>query len=141
LEAISTNSQQFPSDIAVLEAVLAWFNSLNKPGIPKKFWLQCELALAEGFTNAVRHAHKDLPPTATIEIEVSIFAERIEMKIRDSGPPFDLEARMRSLAVASQEATGGRGLAIMCKIADRLTYTREKDNRNCLYISKNCPPV
>lgn len=127
-----------PTDLKELDQVLSWFDQLYQPSIPKKVWLQCQLALAEGFTNAVRHAHKDLPPNIPVDIEVTLFPEYLEMRIWDQGSPFDLEQRLQELDhKVDEQAGGGRGIAIMQKIADKLSYTRTDDNRNCLLIRKN----
>jgi len=65
-------SFQVDSDLRSLDTVLKYFQQLEPAGIPQKDWLQCQLALAEGFTNAVRHAHRHLPPEIPIEIEIEI---------------------------------------------------------------------
>lgn len=100
--------------------------------------MQCQLALVEGFTNAVRHAHKDQPIECLIELEVLLFPERMEMRIWDQGAPFNLHQRLNELP---QEldcyAEGGRGLRLMQRIADSLTYTRTDGDRNCLLIVKH----
>jgi serine/threonine-protein kinase RsbW len=49
----------------------------------------------EGFTNAVRHAHKNLPRETPIELEITVFNERLEIKIWDSGKPFDFKAKLK----------------------------------------------
>jgi serine/threonine-protein kinase RsbW len=60
------------------------------------------------------------------------------MRIWDQGPAFDLEGRLQNLEHRVDElAGGGRGIAILQKIADKLTYTRTVDNRNCLLIVKH----
>jgi serine/threonine-protein kinase RsbW len=129
---------QVTTDLKALDSVLSGFESINQPFIPKKVWLQCQLALAEGFTNAVRHAHKGKPSDVPIDIEVTLFAERLEIRIWDEGPPFDLEKRLKTLPeVANKESGGGRGIAILHKIADSLSYSRTIDNRNCLFIVKH----
>jgi len=131
------SSKQVSSDRKALEQVLSWFDQFNQPSIPKKIWIQCQLALAEGFTNAVRHAHKDLPPDVPIDIEVTLFPQALELRIWDRGPSFDLEQRLRNLErTVDEQAGGGRGIAILQKIADEISYTRTDDNRNCLLIVK-----
>lgn len=131
------SSKQFKSDLSALEQVLSWFDQLEPPSIPKKEWLQCQLALAEGFTNAVRHAHKDLSSDVSIELEVTLSPQSLEMRIWDQGPPFDLEQWLhKHRQKVDEHAGGGRGIAILQKIADKLSYTRCDDNRNCLLIVK-----
>jgi serine/threonine-protein kinase RsbW len=131
------SSQAFPTDLKALDQVLTWFDQFNQGSIPKKVWIQCQLALAEGFTNAVRHAHKNLTPNVPIDIEVTLFAQALELRVWDQGPPFDLEKRFQEFEqTADDQAGGGRGIAILHKIADKLSYTRTDDNRNCLLIVK-----
>lgn len=129
--------KQFPSDIEALDQILSWFNQLSQPSIPRIVWLQYQLALAEGFTNAVRHAHKDLSKDVSIEIEFTIAPQCLELRIWDCGPPFDLEGRIRELEHrVDRDSPGGRGLLILQKISDQLSYTRTDDNRNCLLVTK-----
>lgn len=87
---------QVNSDLGALEDVLAWYQGLENQPIPKSIWWQCQIALAEGFTNAVNHAHKDLPCTTPIDLRVSVFDEFIEICIWDYGPPFDLQAEFQN---------------------------------------------
>jgi serine/threonine-protein kinase RsbW len=87
---------QVNSDLAVLEDVLAWYQQLEDQPIPKPIWWQCQIALAEGFTNAVNHAHKQLPCTTPIHLQVTVFHESLEICIWDYGPPFDLKAQFNN---------------------------------------------
>ena len=78
------------SDLTVLNSVQKWF---------EKFWLRhhssiarrdpqlyrLNLALAEGFTNAVRHAHSGLSRDTSIEIQVTMDDDRMEIRIWDWG--------------------------------------------------------
>jgi serine/threonine-protein kinase RsbW len=140
LKDFKKSSKQVPTDLKALDQVLSWFDQLNQPSIPKKVWIQCQLALAEGFTNAVRHAHKDLPTNVPIDIEVTLFHQSLELRIWDQGPPFDLEQRLQTQEQKEKENNdggGGRGIAILQKIADKLSYRRTDDNRNCLLIVKH----
>ncbi|HEY9610297.1 glycosyltransferase family 2 protein [Allocoleopsis sp.] len=121
-----------------LSQVLSWFEQLPHLSIPTNVWLECQTALAEGFDNAVRHAHKGLLPETPIHIEVIIFTQSLEMRIWDYGPDFDFEGHLQQMSDEVDEmAEGGRGLGIMQQIADYLSYTRTTDNRNCLLIIKS----
>jgi serine/threonine-protein kinase RsbW len=105
--------------------------------MPTKDWLQCQLALAEGFTNAVRHAHRGLPPEIPIQVEVFLKPQEIEICIWDCGPPFDLDDFLKKQDWSQQSlAEHGQGLLILQKISAHLSYTRSEDNRNCLRIIK-----
>jgi len=121
-----------------LAELLPQFEQIYQPWISEKDWLQCQLAVAEGFTNAVEHAHKNLPPTTTIDIEVIITKKRMEIRIFDYGPGFDLEEYIKQLKKRNEEnCERGRGIPILLKIANHLSYERTNDNqRNCLLIIK-----
>lgn len=129
------------TDLKALEMVLQWYEQLENLPIPKRVWMECQLALAEGFTNAVRHAHKDLPPTTIIKLEIKVFGDRLRMKIWDVGKPFDLQAQVRKSLAKTEESeleeVGGKGLLLLQRIADRLSYKRTDDGRNCLAIVKH----
>ena len=130
-------SFQVDSDLRSLDTVLKYFEQLESAGIPQKDWLQCQLALAEGFTNAVRHAHRHLPPEIPIEIEIDIVPHQMEIRIWDRGSVFDLESFIEKNAHLDHGFSGhGQGLPILEKIADQLSYTRSEDQRNCLLIIK-----
>lgn len=120
-----------------LTQILAWFDQLACDDISARIWLECQLALSEGFTNAVRHAHREMSVDTPIDIEVTFCAQGFEIRIWDHGPPFDLEQILKQLPdQIYEESEGGRGLKIITMIADQITYTRTADQRNCLLIKK-----
>lgn len=86
-----------------IEQVLNWYKQLENLPIPRSIFLQCQIALVEGFTNAVRYAHKDLPWATPIELEVTVFKERIEMRIWDDGQPFDFDKKLSELRKTEQK--------------------------------------
>ncbi len=129
------------TQLGELSKVLSWFERFNHPPVPKSIWMECQLALAEAFTNAVRHAHKNQPPEAPIEIQVALFAQKLEIRIWDCGGPFNLDERLQTLPPQTDHnAEGGRGLSLLHRIADDLSYTQTPDQRNCLLIVKNYTP-
>jgi serine/threonine-protein kinase RsbW len=131
-------SLRVPSDIGVLNQVVAWFDEIQPPNIPIKVWLQCKLAIAEAFTNAVRHAHQGLEEEVMIDLEVGFTETDLEIRIWDSGPEFDLASKIANLSrEVDQSSGGGRGLLILHKICDRLEYKRTADGRNCLLMAKD----
>ena len=89
---------QLNSDIYAVAQVLSWLEQLDPLHplpIPVAVLHQCKLAVVEGFTNAVRHAHKNLPRETPIELEITVFNERLEIKIWDRGKPFDFKAKLK----------------------------------------------
>ncbi len=138
LSVLQQISFKVKSDLKALDEVLGYFDDINQPWIPKKDWLHCQLALAEGFTNAVRHAHKDIAADVLVEIEIKLTSESLEMRIWDFGPFFDLQGFLEANAHEDTRFAGhGQGLPILQKIAAQLSYERTDDERNCLLIVKN----
>lgn len=133
-------SLQTGSDLNALPQVLEWFEHLNHCAIDPMIWMQCQLMLAEGFTNAVRHAHHDRPVTVPIDLEASILADRIEIRIWDQGALFDLDRHLKSRLEAPDDdllQEQGRGLKLMYQISDFLVYTRTANDRNLLVLIKH----
>lgn len=145
------------SHLEELTAVQQWFRSLVSQLAVKTPWIneqfdQLNLALAEGFTNAVRHAHADLPPATPIEIELVLQSAQIEICIFDQGKPFDPNSLTEPQPGVLRE--GGYGWFLLRRLADQVTYDRtlvvpcderpfgERSrkmpvHRNCLRIVKN----
>jgi serine/threonine-protein kinase RsbW len=94
-QPLKKNSLQVNTDIKAVAQVLLWVEQLENLPIPEAVWQQCKLATIEGFTNAVRHAHKNLPLETPIELEITVFNERLEIKIWDWGKPFDFQAKLK----------------------------------------------
>lgn len=131
-----TSQIQTGTDPTALQSVVMWFDQFQSAPIPHSLWLQCQLALIEGFTNAVRHAHVGLPKTTPVTIEVSISSRTIDIRIWDQGPGFDLSAVLKTkLHTHSPHDEGGRGLKIMYLVADHLSYC-PTDRGNCLHLHK-----
>ncbi|MFN3679320.1 MAG: ATP-binding protein [Thermosynechococcus sp.] len=138
----TTVSLTLTSDLTQLEALLAWFNQYRPTTLPIEEWLKLELALAEGFTNAVRHAHRDRPTDTPIRIDLSLGETQIELRIWDQGDPFDLMAKLQTLpAQIPLDAEGGRGLRLLATITDELAYQRVGNRGNCLILRKLLKPT
>jgi serine/threonine-protein kinase RsbW len=126
------------TDRTISDQVLSWFDTLNQPPtVDSRTWWQCQTVLKEGFDNVVDYAHKDLMPDTPIDIEAVRRHESIEIRIWDQGPPFDLMHKLNQMPTLEEnDGERGRGLRIMERIADHLSYDRTTDNRNCLVIVK-----
>ncbi|MEM8503288.1 MAG: anti-sigma regulatory factor [Cyanobacteria bacterium P01_D01_bin.1] len=114
------------SQLEELAVVQQWFRSLvarlstEAPWISDQFD-KLNLALAEGFTNAVRHAHADLPGTTPIEIELVLQTDRVEIFIYDQGQPFDPDSISEPKPGSLRE--GGYGWFLLRRLADQVTYS------------------
>lgn len=130
---------QVETDLEALKEVLPWFEQFTASLLSQEMRLQCQIALVEGFTNAVRHAHRQLPQATPIELELTAFPDCLEMRIWDWGQRFDLHAKLHSLCQEEAdplEKEGGRGLIFMHQLTDELDYQRLSDQRNCLFMRK-----
>lgn len=130
---------QVLTDLNALTDLLEWFEQFNTFPLTNECWWQCETALVEGFTNAVRHAHQNLPETTPIDIEVTVWRQRIEVRIWDYGQLFDLQSKLKSISEEKYnplERTSGRGILFMYRLTDEIDYTRTPDGRNCLLLRK-----
>lgn len=141
MSAVKQISFIVASDLLCLGEVLAKYEQVKPESVNQRLWLECQLALAEGFTNAVRHAHKNMPSDTTVEIEIMINSCWLEIKIWDHGNPFNLISFQESLSQLDDLKTGGRGIEILGKVADELKYERYPDDRNCLLIKKHMDDV
>ncbi len=112
---------QVNTELTAVNQVIDWYEPLQHLPISKTFLDQCLLMLVEGFTNAIRHAHKDLPLETSSELEVIVFNERLEIRIWDYGQPFDLEEKLNTLPREFEEP-----------YQLEVNYTRTFVKRNCL---------
>ena len=128
-----------PSELTALTQVQKWFDQFCREFAGKLNWSEedfycINLAIAEGFTNAVRHAHQALPPETRIEIDLSLWDDRLEVRIWDRGQPFNPDTVAEPELGTLQE--GGYGWFLLRRLADRVAYERYPDHRNCLIIVK-----
>ena len=96
-------SLEVNTDLNALTLVLEWFEQLKDLSIPNEIWWNFQLALAEGFTNAVRHAHKNLPVETPVQLEIIVFNGRLELKVWDCGPYFDFDAKLKETLAADRK--------------------------------------
>jgi len=96
-------SLQVNTDLNALTRVLEWFEQLKDLSLPKEVWWKFQLALAEGFTNAVRHAHKNLPVETPVQLEIMVCNGRLELKVWDCGPYFDFDAKLKETLAADRK--------------------------------------
>ena len=88
-------SRQLNSDINAVAQDWLPVEQLAALPIPEAVLYQCQLVVSEACTNAVHHAHKNLPRSTPIDLEITVFNERLEIKIWDWGEPFDFQAKLK----------------------------------------------
>lgn len=123
-----------------LAIVLDWLNQICQTEISRDVLIQCQTILAEAFTNAVRHAHRDLDMETPIEIEAGLDGHWLELRVWDLGPAFELNYLLHNSQLTSPDAVGGRGIHLIAQLTDRSSYERIEDKRNCLLMVKQYLP-
>ncbi|MGB3494048.1 MAG: anti-sigma regulatory factor [Elainellaceae cyanobacterium] len=126
--------------MTVLNNVQSWFRGFCHDNLRTREWLDGQvyplnLALAEGFTNAVRHAHHKMPSETEIDIDLDLWDDHIEIRIWDHGKPFNPNSLKEP--VPGTLRLGGYGWFLLRRLADQVAYERVKDGRNCLVIKKH----
>ncbi|MEA5442017.1 ATP-binding protein [Cyanobium gracile] len=134
------------SHLDELESVLTWFDRLTCSAVPEELWMQAQLALVEGFTNAVRHAHAHLVPAPQVVLSVEVKASTLRVEIIDRGEPFDFESAVASLQKEVAASTADPlareahwGLVMLLKLRTdygwSINYSRQEGMANCLTLS------
>jgi serine/threonine-protein kinase RsbW len=124
------------SRLDLVSQVQHWFSDICHSLDGETVWVnhytdRLMLALTEGFTNAVRHAHAHLPPDTCIIIDFAVANNRVEIRIWDHGEPFDPE--LLPEPKPGELLDSGYGWFLLRRLADRVTYERIQ-GRNCLSI-------
>lgn len=130
------------TDLGALSEVLDRFENIASSRLSRQLYWECQLALAESFTNVVRHAHQDLPQSTPIDVEIALFPRGLEIRIWDFGQPFDWEGQLRNKLQGDRDpwALGGRGLRLIDRVMDDCRYIPAKNgDRNCLILWKQIP--
>jgi len=100
-----------------------------------------ELCVVEAINNIVEHGYAD-NPNAVIDVELTVFDEKIDVLIRDDGNviPVSAFAQADSFKFNKEDILalpeGGMGLFLMINCMDELSYATDARKRNCLYMTR-----
>ena len=142
-------SREFNSSLDALSEVLEWFNQLPLPENCLPLIIEATTALSEGFTNAVQHAHKHLPISTPILIEVLASERRslFTLLVWDHGQPYAFAKAMAQLSCDDfnpeiREHHWGQGIFLKLEqdLSWRFSYDRQPDQRNCFLMEKPFSP-
>ncbi|MER3434749.1 MAG: serine/threonine protein kinase [Leptolyngbya sp. ERB_1_1] len=131
------------TDLRAIAEILSWFRAFQQPIVTQAIWLQGQIALVEAFTNAVRHAHAQLPKQTPIKLEAELYRERLEIKVWDQGAPFDLAPlldRVEQDYPNPLEHEAHWGVALFKKLQDEhhwhVEYHCGCEGQNCLRLTR-----
>ena len=92
------------------------------------------LAVDEACANIIKHTYRG-DPCRTIDISCAGDTGRVEVVLRDCGPPVDLEqVRPRNL---DEVRPGGLGTHFIRSIMDEVEYSYEEGRGNVLHLVKH----
>lgn len=133
------------TDVNAIARILTWFEAFQHPPVSQAIWLQGQIALIEAFTNAVHHAHAQLPRQTPIKLEAAVYVDRLEIKVWDRGAPFNLVQlidRVEQDYPDPLEHEEHWGAALFKKLRDQHAWNIEyrcfREGQNCLYLVKLC---
>uniref|UniRef100_B8HJT6 Putative anti-sigma regulatory factor, serine/threonine protein kinase n=1 Tax=Cyanothece sp. (strain PCC 7425 / ATCC 29141) TaxID=395961 RepID=B8HJT6_CYAP4 len=144
---VQVTSLQIESNLDDIPTVLSWYDQFNRSPVPHPVWVEGQTALIEGLTNAIRHAHADLPVTTPVEICVKVSSQFLQIQIWDVGAAFDLNLAWQTLTQEmssdsfdplNREAHWGNIflLRLQEEYGWSITYQRQGDDRNCLVMTR-----
>lgn len=119
-----------PDDVNTVHSLLetVWADA---PGISMIDRFSFETALIELASNVIRHAQSRGGVSCTVSVETT--DDRIKATLNDSSEPGDFQMLDREMP--DEFAESGRGLALINKLVDELTYSRE-NNLNYWHIMR-----
>jgi serine/threonine-protein kinase RsbW len=136
---------QVKTHLSEVSIALSWFEQFHRPPLTPQLWQQAKIALMEGLTNAIRHAHQDLSPMTPIDLQVKLSSHRLQILIWDSGAAFDLEKLFDSLHLPFADPLEREeqwGAVLLRKLRDKHNWSicyicpdNKGDKRNCMVIS------
>lgn len=127
------------SDLSVLTSLQDWLDEFCDRQPALSHWSDdrrycLKLALAEGFSNAVRHAHRHRSRHTPIDLEIRLDDGHLRIYIWDFGDPFNPNQLEEPKPGTLRQ--GGYGWFLLRRLCDRVTYRRDRYGRNCLAIEQ-----
>ena len=130
-------SLTIPSDLRLLALARAFVEAVCQlANLDDNATHAVVLATDEATNNVMRHAHEDRPD-AILNIQCFIRADRLEIRLHDEGPPFDLDTV--PLLEPGELRAGGRGVFLMRRLMDELSVVSRAGRGNTLSMVKLFP--
>ncbi len=93
-----------------------------------------KIAVSEACTNAVQYAYGDSP--GDIQIVFSIFEDKLEIKISDSGKGFDVDADIKTQEEDPEKIGLGLGIVFMRSLMDHVDYDTSANGTTVTLVKK-----
>ena len=132
-----------PSDLSFINIAEQWlFGCLQLQLGESVDWIKqsgrLRLVLTEGYSNAVRHAHKN-KPGLTILLRLELKDRDLSIEIWDYGEGFDLSTYFPPNPTEKQD--GGFGWLILNRLMDKVEYQLQVNGANCLKLETTLPEL
>jgi len=99
------------------------------------------MSVIEAGTNAIQHGHKR-DATRIVDIDFTLFGDRIEVAVHDSGPGFDVSSVNGDPASPEHLFDArGRGIFIMRSCMDSVDFQFSDSGTVCHLVKKLPPPA
>jgi anti-sigma regulatory factor (Ser/Thr protein kinase) len=112
---------------------------LDRHPLPPGTRYRCELVFEEIVTNIIRHGYAD-DQEHRISVTVAIDGDRVELHFEDDGVAFDPRQPVPPRLAPPHSDRGGRGLALVRSVAERLHYERTPLQQNHLCVTVAADP-
>lgn len=127
-------SLTIPSDLRLLALARAFVEAVCQVAdLDERATHAVVLATDEATNNVIRHAHETLPQAA-LHLQCFIHPDRVEIRLHDEGPVFDLAAVPH--LEPGELRPGGRGVFLMRRLMDDLTVEKRSPRGNTLIMIK-----
>ena len=126
----------WPADISSLSAIQEFVEQIcGRAGFSVEQTIQINIAIEELVVNIISHGFED-PSGEVIEMEVDDEADKLTLRLIDSGMPFDPITAKEADTAASLEdrPIGGLGLTLVKNFTDQVDYKNE-NNQNILSLT------
>jgi serine/threonine-protein kinase RsbW len=106
---------------------------VNELGIKQESYGKILVCTLEAVNNAIMHGNK-YDKEKMVDVEISCKKEKLKIRIKDEGIGFIPEDVPDPTTPENLEALNGRGIFLMSKLADEITYSK-KGNEVTMYFN------
>jgi len=131
----TTDVVAFAGSRAGFERALGGFRAiLDRHALDPRRRYRCELVFEEIVSNIIRHGCAD-DREHHISVTVAVDGDRVKLHFEDDGAAFDPRQRVPVRAESVDSDSGGRGLALVRSVSERIDYERTPHHENHLDVT------